>query len=247
MSNIVLSIIVTGFNVSKYIKDALNSVLNQEFTIPFEVIAVDDVSKDNTYDIMKSYTDKFKTKNIAYTAIQSPVNGGVAYARARGLDVAKGRYTLFLDGDDYFLGNDKLNTIVNTALRDDLDCVIFNYTGSRFQQEINIEDNKNLTGREAVKKYFKNDFPAMVWLKLWTTSILKAYPFDYIRYYEDLTCTPIWIALSKKVLYTKEVAYYYRNNPFSVSNRIKAGHECIKAKDYCKHYFSNSPDILILI
>lgn len=102
-----------------------------------------------------------------------------------------------------------------------------------------------LSGREAVKGYFNKMYDAMVWMKLWRTDILKSHPYDYLRYYEDMICTPIWVALSKKIKCMPQICgYYYRTNPDSVCHKVRILEYIIKSNMYLKHFFKNSPDIL---
>lgn len=237
-----LSIIVIGYNIGEFITVALQSVLRQAFSHSVEVIVVDDRSTDNTYDIMLSYADKFKEKGLSYHVLQSPINGGVAYARAQGLKVARGRYTLFLDGDDAFLGVTDIDYIVGEALKEDLDTVIFQYVRRRFAYPVR---RMNITsGRDALIEYFRGNFDAMVWFKMWSTDILKRYPFEEWRYYEDKVCTPIWLSQSRRVRFLPIKAYYYRINRGSVTHTVKGEEYFTKAKEYLREYFAEDKTIL---
>ena len=90
-----VSVIIPIHNSSKYILECINSVINQTYS-NLEIIIVDDNSKDNSLDIIKSINDKriniIKLKN----------NLGVAKARNKGIDAATGKYICFLDSDDYW-------------------------------------------------------------------------------------------------------------------------------------------------
>lgn len=86
------SIVIPTYNRSDFIANTLHSVLNQTFTA-FEVIVVDDGSKDNTPDIVKQFTDA----RVSYFFKE---NGERGLARNYGLRHAQGEYVLFLDSDD---------------------------------------------------------------------------------------------------------------------------------------------------
>jgi len=88
------SIIIPTYNREKVINRALNSVIEQDFR-DWEVIVVDDGSKDNTKKVLKKYLSKYK--NIKYFYKK---NGGVGSARNYGIDKAIGEYCVFLDSDD---------------------------------------------------------------------------------------------------------------------------------------------------
>lgn len=97
---IIVSIIIPSFNSSKYISQALQSVLCQSFS-DWEIIIVDDFSSDNSVDIVQSYVALDSRINL----IQSPENLGAASARNLAIEVAQGRYIAFLDSDDLWLPN----------------------------------------------------------------------------------------------------------------------------------------------
>ena len=86
-----VSIIIITFNDEKYIKESLESAINQTYK-NLEIIVVDDGSVDNTKDVIKDYLHKI---NYVFQK-----NGGMGSARALGFNLAKGKYVQFLDSDD---------------------------------------------------------------------------------------------------------------------------------------------------
>ena len=98
MTNHTVSIITPLYNSEKYIADAIDSVLLQSYH-DFELIIIDDCSKDNSVAKVKNYTD------IRIQLICLKENKGAGIARNKGIDAAKGRYIAFLDSDDSWLPN----------------------------------------------------------------------------------------------------------------------------------------------
>lgn len=88
-----ISIIVPVYNAEKYIEETINSVLNQTYT-DFELILVDDVSKDKSVEKIEAFKDS------RVRLIKLPINAGAYAARNKGLEEAKGEYIAFLDADD---------------------------------------------------------------------------------------------------------------------------------------------------
>ena len=91
-----ISVIIPIYNAQEYLKDCLNSVLNQTFK-DFEVICVNDNSTDGSLNILKNYKNK-DSRLIIYTGKGTGAGG----ARNIGMENAKGEYLLFLDADDFF-------------------------------------------------------------------------------------------------------------------------------------------------
>lgn len=90
-----LSIVIAVYNIEKYIKECLDSILCQDYT-DYEIIAVDDGSTDLSGDIC----DSCSRDNVRVIHTD---NRGVSAARNAGLAVARGRYVLFVDGDDVMI------------------------------------------------------------------------------------------------------------------------------------------------
>ncbi|MBA3018056.1 MAG: glycosyltransferase [Proteobacteria bacterium] len=101
--NQLVSVIIPTYNRGWAIKEAIDSVLAQDFT-DFELIVVDDGSTDNTQDILNSYKEDI--------IVLHQENKGVSAARNRGIASASGQYIAFLDSDDLWLPQ-KLSTQVD--------------------------------------------------------------------------------------------------------------------------------------
>lgn len=123
-----ISIVVPIYNAALYLRECIESILNQSYT-NFELILVNDGSKDDSLQICKSYHD-------SRIIIIDKENGGVSSARNKGIDIAKGEFIGFVDSDDTLPENALY--ILHQAIKENkTDTVIgtfrFQY-GSRFIQ-----------------------------------------------------------------------------------------------------------------
>jgi glycosyltransferase involved in cell wall biosynthesis len=97
------SIVTVSFNSEKTIAKTIDSVLNQNFN-DFEYIIIDGASNDKTLEIIKSYSDKFVSKNIPYKIISEKDNG-VYNAMNKGINQSSGKYVAFINSDDWYESN----------------------------------------------------------------------------------------------------------------------------------------------
>lgn len=117
--DILFSIIIPMYNCEKTIDRAIKSVINQSYT-NFELILINDGSKDGTLEKVQAYESCINIK------IVSKNNEGVSIARNRGLEIATGDYILFLDADDYY--DLKLLENINKILKKNkVDLLKYNY------------------------------------------------------------------------------------------------------------------------
>lgn len=109
MNDIKVSIICTAYNHENYIRDALESFVNQKTTFKYEVIIHDDASTDNTAKIIREYEEKYPEliKPIYQKQNQYSQKGGL-FTQEYMYPLIKGKYTAFCEGDDYWLDNNKL-------------------------------------------------------------------------------------------------------------------------------------------
>lgn len=94
MNNPVLSVIVPIYNVEPYLRNCIDSILNQPFT-DLELILVEDESPDNSGQICDEYAEKDSRVRVIHKK-----NGGLSSARNAGLDSMRGQYISFIDSDD---------------------------------------------------------------------------------------------------------------------------------------------------
>ena len=117
-----LSIIISVFNLEKYITKCIDSFLNQYISYDlYEILIIDDGSTDNSSKIIKNYISEHH--NISYYIKE---NGGASSARNLGIKYAKGEYIWFFDGDDWVKSN-ILKTIINKINKYKTDILFLNY------------------------------------------------------------------------------------------------------------------------
>ena len=111
-----VSIVVPVYNVDKYLKQCLNSILNQSY-VDWECIVIDDGSTDLSWKIC----DTFASKDDRIRVIHQK-NQGVSKARNVGIDAAKGEFLVFIDPDDY-INEDYLCALINDQKETGVDIV----------------------------------------------------------------------------------------------------------------------------
>ena len=124
-----ISIIIPVYNAERYLKQTLDSVLQQTYT-NWEMIAIDDCSKDASFTILNDYANKDKRIKV----FKNEVNLKVARTRNKAIELATGEWIAFLDADDYWMP-EKLEKQYN--------CVVENtcslsYTGTKFIKDDGI-------------------------------------------------------------------------------------------------------------
>ena len=129
-----LSIIIPMYNAESYIENCLNSLINQDIKKEeYEIIVVDDGGLDNSANIVKNYKKIYNNINLISVA-----NGGQSYARNIGIDNATGEYLYFVDSDDYISQN-SIGSIIDTALKNDLEMIFFDLKRVDNENYINCE------------------------------------------------------------------------------------------------------------
>lgn len=170
------SIIVPIYNVEKYLKTCINSILAQTFS-DFEVILVDDGSPDRCGKICDDYAEHDLRVKVIHK-----VNGGLSSARNAGLDVATGEYIIFIDSDDYWDDNTALEHIQKNLTETKADLLVF--PAKRFYEDenkftniLNLEVERSKINNEntdqAVKYMLENNiYRAAAWNKVIKKAII---------------------------------------------------------------------------
>lgn len=136
MGEIKVSVIVPVYNAEKYLRETLDSILNQTFK-EIEVICVDDGSTDSSVSIIHEYMEK---DNRIALFFQNEESDNAAKARNLGLKKAKGDYLLFLDADDVSEKN-LIELVYRKALETEADIVMFNVFVMDTQEEMDVYVN----------------------------------------------------------------------------------------------------------
>ena len=223
-----VSIIVPVFNLSEYLSESLDSMLNQDFH-NFEIIAVDDGSTDNSLDILLDYASKDKR-----ITVMSQKNCYAGVARNTGLSIAKGEYLLFLDGDDFFEPN-LLSYVTKVMDSERSNVSVFQYKYFNTQTNCDEPENKginkklNKNGEEHIlvdtasiaSELFTLVNP-MPWNKMFRASFVKEHnlKFQNLILSNDVFFSDTALSLTDKISFIYKTFVHYRyNNNSSLRNK----------------------------
>ena len=220
-----LSIIVPVYNVEKYIRECIGSIfcqgLEDEF---FEVIIVNDGSKDNSIDLISDYNNQHSNIQIV-----DQENQGLSEARNNGLRKATGEYVLFLDSDDL---------LVKGSLKSLMDCMINSMADMAMANFVKLNDDQidsfvhkvvpvssanpiEMNGEEALVKFF-NPRECFVWRTIYRRQFLLDSGIKFIPgiYFEDVPFTTECYLKAKKCISLPIPFYIYRQRPNSIVSSV---------------------------
>lgn len=204
------SIIVTAYNLEKLISTAIDSILKQTYK-NFELLVIDDCSSDKTVDVIK----KYEAKDSRVKLLVNEKNSGPSIARNNAMEVAKGEYIVYLDGDDTLYNKETLKNIDKTIGEDGADIIYFGvqYVGGSNKAYVPNAQNSTQEARIVCDMHFP------VASKVWRREFLIENDIKFIggMYYEDMVYSIKAAILSKKLKYGEFPIYiYYRNREGSI-------------------------------
>lgn len=243
-----ISIIVPVYKVEKYLTECIDSILFQSF-IDFELLLIDDGSPDKCPQICDEYS-KRDLRVVTY----HKKNGGQSSARNLGLDHARGRYIMFVDGDD-LLAEDALEYLHSEIITTNADVVlgkIVRFTtgtvASRPYTRLDIR--KEMSGRKTLEMLLKGTllnisvcgglYKREIWNEL-------RMPEGYIC--EDWYVTPSIYLNTDKVIFIPKLIYLYRDNPGSTMGGLmrKPNLQVIQVAEHCISAIRYSGDTQLYI
>lgn len=215
-----LSVIIPVYNVESYIRQCLDSIVNQTVGIEnIEVIIVNDKTPDNSMDIVMEYAEKCPS----FKVINNEVNKGLGESRNIGLAHVTSEYVTFVDSDD-FISLNAYEDALNKIREFDADLLIYNwetYDGNNVIQTNNIHHQ---CLRENALIDDINDFPKLFFLTSAWNKIYHRSLFPLLKYskglYEDNYVTCNVLLNAKRIFFTKDSTYYYRKNMDSITEKI---------------------------
>lgn len=248
--NIKISIIIPVYNTSKYLKKCITSISNQSLR-EIEIICVNDGSTDDSLEILEKIAQEDKRIKII-----NKKNEGPSKARNEALKIAKGKYCLNIDSDDW-IEQGYLKEIYDRAEKDNLDITIcdaiFDFVKDKNRnyilRDLNVEDGEILSGDEYITIFFKNNFYGYTWNKLIKREIYVSnnilYP-ENIFYREDVEVLLRLAYFSKKIGKLNRAYYHYIQWENNVVNKVneKKFYDLVNSfsnleKFYIKHSNNN--------
>ncbi len=212
-----LSIIIPAYNADKYLERCVSSC--EEQNIPqdeFEIIVVNDGSKDNTWAVAEFLADKYCNVKIF-----SKENGGSSSARNLGMDNAVGDYITFVDSDDYLLDG-KLGSVLSITEKNKLDMCIFNLKVMSLDGSFEI--TKNPLKREKIYNcedaFIEGYQVGSACGKLYLRKVLESNNIKFrtdIVFGEDSYFSFQVLLKCRRIMDSDVCAYVYAANPQSVT------------------------------
>jgi len=218
MNTPIVSIIVPVYNAAKPLNEdktvlhrCIDSILNQEFR-DFELIVVDDGSKDTSGKILDEYAKTDERIKVIHKE-----NSGVSNTRNLAIQNARGKYIQFLDADDW-ITTDATKSLVRTMEESKADLVIADFyrvVGENTSHKGRIDSDKVLTRDEFADYMIQNPadyYYGVLWNKLYKKSIIDTY---HLKMDASLSWSEDFIFNLEYLLHVKKVAplqlpiYYY--------------------------------------
>ena len=213
MKNPLISVIIPVYNVEKYLRKCIESVVGQTYK-NLEIILVDDGSTDNSSKIC----DDFAAKDDRIVIIHQP-NAGLSSARNLGLDIMKGDYVSFVDSDDW-IEKDMFATLLTILKEEDADIAICSYYWVVEDRCFPIDDSgkKVIYNREnALRELFRDKvIRNYVCDKFYKREVFEGIRFPVGRFYEDIAIIYKLFDKIDKLVSVGIPKYYYRIHDDSI-------------------------------
>lgn len=218
-----VSIIVPIYNVEKYLRKCVESLLCQDLSPEeYEIILVDDGSPDRCGEICDEYASRYANIKVVHRE-----NGGLSAARNSGIDVAQGKYIQFVDSDDYLEPN-VLKSLVQKMENENLDVLRFNYRNVNGKGE-EIHPNKDprryvdYSDKVCDGLTFLNERlgPACYACQFMIRrDLLEGCMFKEGIYFEDVEWTPRVLLKAQRVTSTDFMVYNYLMRAGSITRGV---------------------------
>lgn len=240
-----VSIIVPVYNAEKALRRCVDSILNQEFT-DFELILIDDGSKDSSGAICDSYAAADSRVHVRHKA-----NTGVSDTRNMALDMARGTYLQFLDSDDW-ITPDATKLFVRTAEEKDCDLVISDFyrvAGDRVSRKGDLEESEVMSREEFAGHMMENPadfYYGVLWNKLYKREIVERCQIRMdaeVSWCEDFLFNLEYILHGKRFCALPVPLYYYVKTEGSLVAQNISLTKTVKMKrmvfSYYNEFFKN--------
>lgn len=216
-----ISVVIPVYNVEKYVGKCLLSLEEQTFR-DFEIIAVNDGSKDSSLEILRHFEKKYD--NI--TVIDQK-NAGMSQARNVGMAKARGTWLTFVDSDDY-VAPTFLEELHKACINHDADIACcyyyFHFIENDFLFEYPFRCKGVFTRAQALNKLLRDvQIQSLVWNKLYKRSLFTDYNITFPSMcFEDMATTHKLFAHANRVVVLDRPLYYYNQHSMSTLATMNA-------------------------
>lgn len=221
-----ISFVIPCYNMELYLEECIDSLLNQQLLISeYEIIIVNDESKDSTLKIANEYAEKHLNIKVV-----DKKNAGVGAARNSGYDIAKGNYIYFLDPDDY-IANNTLSTLLKIAEDNSLDILTFS-SKSVVSKPYPISDNieqfnaANLKVHDGITYIANRKHKNEIWWYIINREFMKGTNIRFIegKWMEDAILTSQLFCEAKRMAHVCLDTHRYRILPTSAMRNKSREH-----------------------
>lgn len=230
-----VSIIVPVFNVEDYLKECINSIIDQDYA-NIEVLLIDDGSTDNSGKLC----DEFAQMYSVVTAYHKQ-NGGLSSARNYGIRNANGEYYCFIDSDDY-VSKDFISTMLQNLVNSKMKMTSVGYL--RFYEngtnESMVLPNINQCFYEIDAQIHLNQYGyygASAWNKMFHKSLFEDVSFPEGKLSEDWYIMYRVIEKAGGIYFNSAVKYFYRQRQGSITKSTKINTDAVAAAKEVLDYY----------
>ena len=208
--DVLLSIIMPVYNTEKYLNKCFKSFIK---TLPMktEVIVINDGTKDNSEEIILKYAEEYNS--IKYIKKE---NGGLSSVKNLGLSLAKGRYIIYIDSDDY-VSSDMYSTMLKKAIDKEADMVYCDVL-MVYDKSVRYCSATNYDTNDKLMQFLDGSLMAASWNKMVKKELYKDLLFPEKLNNEDVAVTPLLFLRSKKTLKISSPFYKYVQRAGSIQN-----------------------------
>ena len=204
-----ITVIIPAYNVEKYVKKCIKSVLEQTYK-DFEIIVINDGSTDKTLEIL----NKFVLEDSRIRIIDQ-TNQKQGAARNRGLDIARGEYIIFIDADDW-IDENYLEEMYSKITETNSDCAISNMMRCRNDRDYRVcfgfENSNVYTKIDDIIKILNLPTQFTASGKMYSRKIINNLYFEEGVYFEDGRFLIRVLSRLKSLVTVPEVIYHYVAN-----------------------------------
>lgn len=233
-----VTVIIPIYNTEKYLERCIQSVCQQTF-MDLEIILIDDGSEDSSRFICDHFAGKDKRIKVVHKE-----NEGISAARNLGLEIAIGDYITFLDSDDY-LSVDCIEKLLGLCKIHNAEIAIAKmvYVSEKTNSDIKSQSIENvivLNNEEAIEaSLYQVLYSCTAPGKLYKSSIIRDVKYPISRLSEDLATSHLILDKAKKIVYTNQSLYHYRQHESSIMHvfnpkRLDALDWTSEIEAYCK-------------